>query len=203
MKSVRLTKEMRLKILSRLVEHAFGKLAKELQADDDAFGLAVYVDVYDPLVRRRMRALPEGFIAKKCAIRVAFGGQQNQVSWRGFLPIAAKHVYDRAKSYLSDDPLSQRHDALERRRNLLRAERDGVWSQIKGVLESCTTLKQLVEIWPEAESFVRDFAEQGPAAVTALALPIKSLNELLGLPPSNVVPALVVEKKSGRQRKSA
>jgi len=183
MKSVRLTKEMRLKILSRLLGHAFGKRESELQADDEAFGLAVYEDVYEPLVRRRMRSLPDGFMMKRGHLKAAFGGQQDQVAWKGLLPTASAHEYDRAKSYPADHPLSLKHDELEKRRGRLRAEKDGVRSQIRGVLESVTTLRQLAEVWPEASSFVQDFVESGPVAVTALALPIKSLNEQLGLPP--------------------
>jgi hypothetical protein len=61
MRSVRLTQDMRLKILRRLLEHAFGARFRELQADDEVFGLAVYENVYEPLVRRRMKSLPAGF----------------------------------------------------------------------------------------------------------------------------------------------
>ena len=188
MKSVRLTLDMRQKILNRLLEHAFGVRLKELREDDESFGLAVYEDVYDVLTRRRMKAFPEGFFKLQCHIQVSFGGQQYRVCWKGLRPTAAAHEYDRAKSYVAGDPLSQRRDELEKRRSRLREEQDRSRSQIKSVLASCSTIRQLVEIWPEASSFVEDFVASGPAAVTALALPIKSLNEQLGLPPVQVVP---------------
>jgi hypothetical protein len=123
----------------------------------------------------------------KSHINVAFGGQQDRVVWKGLLPIASKHEFDRAASYAPDHPLSQRRDVLEKLRSALRADKDRASSQIKGVLSSCSTLRQFVEIWPEAASFVKDFEQAGPAAVTALALPIKSLNEQLGLPPEEHV----------------
>jgi len=191
MKSVRLTQDMRQKILCRLLEHAFGDRQKELRTDDEAFGLAVYEDVYDVLTRRRMKAFPEGFLKLKIHLKVAFGGQQDQVCWKGLRPTSAAHEYDRAKSYLADHPLSKRRDELEQRRSRLREEQNKSRSQIKSVLDSCSTIRQLVEIWPEASSFVEDFAASGPAAVTALALPIKSLNEQLGLPPVQVVPEVL------------
>lgn len=194
MKSVRLTQDMRQKILGRLLTHGFGKQVTALRADDEAFGLAVYEDVYDKLARRRMKSMPEGYMKQSLHLTVAFGGQQDQVVWKGHLPIASKDEYDRAKSYQADHPLAQRRDILERRRVALRAEKEGALHKIKAVLASCTTIRQLVEIWPEAEEFVRDFVASGPEAVTALALPIKSLNEQLGLP-QVVVPSPAPAKK--------
>ena len=198
MKSVRLTENMRRNVRERLLTHAFGKRQQELRADDEIFGGDVYETVYDALVRRRMKSMPEGFFRLASYLKVAFGGQQDQVVWRGLRPIASKHEYDRAASYVADHPLSQRSDALEKRRRDLKTDREAAYQKIKAVLASCSTLRQLVEIWPEAEPFVRDFQVSGPAAVTALALPIKSLNEQLGLPPgggSSVKAAPVVTTK--------
>jgi hypothetical protein len=49
------------------------------------------------------------------------------------------------------------------------------------VMNSVTTVARLIEIWPELKTFVP--AEgRGPAMCTALSIPMKELNEDLGLP---------------------
>ena len=53
---------------------------------------------------------------------------------------------------------------------------------------------------PSAQ-LLKDFVADGPAAVTALALPIKSLNEQLGLLPAEVVTKSPVDEKKVRKVK--
>jgi hypothetical protein len=194
MKSVRLTVEMRNMILGRLLQHTFGERQEAIRKDELAFGRDVYDDVYDPLMRRRMRSLPDGFLHKSTGLYVTFGGQHDKVDFGELRNVAARHEScGVAISYPADDPLTARHADLNNRRRRLKEERDGARSQAKAVLYNVSTLKKRLEVWPEVSSFVKDL--QGSAAPTELALPIKSLNEILGLPPAEQAPAPALAKR--------
>jgi hypothetical protein len=55
--------------------------------------------------------------------------------------------------------------------------------ELPATLDSCYTLKQLLDVWPEVKPFVKDMLNVRPSDVVALSLPIKELNLQLGLKP--------------------
>lgn len=80
----------------------------------------------------------------------------------------------------ADDPLTERLYAIDHDRQMLKAEIEQLSASLWAVLNSVSTDKKLIEIWPEALAFI-------PAAEKANtpqlpALPIADLNKMLGLP---------------------
>jgi hypothetical protein len=180
MASIRLNQRMRDAILLRLMKHAFGEREKQLKKDECFLGKDIYDDLYPSGLRKKMRALPDGFLRKSTSITVAFGGQRANVSFGGFRPIANDHdSYQGAKSYDASDELSVRHFEIEARARLLKEEKDRARSMAKVTLDACNSIKVLLELWPEAKPFVADFTSLKP--VLALTVSIKDLNSQLGL----------------------
>ena len=177
--SVRLNENMRTIVLSRLMKHAFSAREEELAKTRLVHGLAVYSDIYSIELQKQMWALPEGFFEMKNGIIVSFGGEVVSVCWGKELPISAQHSYHPAKVYDAKNPLTEEYHELGRKTRLLREENGKAECAARAALKSCTSIKTLLEIWPEAEPFVRDFA--APIAVKALTLSIKDLNSQLGL----------------------
>lgn len=181
MTSVRLNLQIRDKILQRMLEHAFGKRDKKLAADKTALGNEVYSDLYPTYIRKRMAALPEGYLPESRSQAVAFAGQVTVVLWNGLRRVAeARSSYHPAKAYDAVHVFTKRFFSLERESSRLKEERAKAESAARAALNSCSTVKKLLEIWPEAKPFVSDFA--APPEVRALTLSIKDLNAQLGLP---------------------
>ena len=180
MASTRLTKDMRNVILSRLMKHAFDDREKQLKVDEHALGDDVYGDLYPARLLKKMRALPDGFLRKSSGLRVCFGGQRVNVSFGATRLIAEAHdTYEGVKSYDASDDLSVRHLELDGRRRALDEDEGRAKSAAKAALDSCTTVKNLLEVWPEAEPFVRDFTTS--RAVVALTVSVDELNNQFGL----------------------
>lgn len=184
--SVRLTEFIRKQILEAVLKHAFDVPEKELKEGQHALGDAVYKDVYPAKVREQMAALPEGFLPTEGHIRVQFDGSGS----RGFTAvyfgeerrIAKDHDrYSAAKVYPAKHAFSAHFDKLKRAEENLKGLKDTAKASAKSVLESVTTVKRLIEVWPEVEQFARPYAEEAPTR--AIALPIQELNRSLGLPP--------------------
>ena len=79
-----------------------------------------------------------------------------------------------------DDPMTEQLYAIDHDAAALKSEREHLKLSILAVLDSVTTDKRLIQVWPEAVAFI-PVAER--AATSNLpALPIADLNKMIGLP---------------------
>lgn len=81
---------------------------------------------------------------------------------------------------LADDPLTEQLYAIDHDDAALKSEREQLTVSLWAVLDSVTTDKRLVEVWPEAVAFIPT-AERA-ASPQLPALPIADLNRMIGLP---------------------
>lgn len=139
--------------------------------------------------------IPEGVLYERpslnteCGIRNAnVAGQSRDVFFNGVLsyPDLSKDRLSRpAPSYgtvtlLADDPLTEQLYAIDHDAKALTSEREQLTVSLWAVLDSVTTDKRLVEVWPEAIAFIP--AAERAATVQLPALPIADLNKMIGLP---------------------
>lgn len=184
--AVRLTNFIREQILNALLKHSFEARENDLKERKQAFAKEIYNDIYPPKVRAAMAALPAGFLPTDKYLRVAFeGGSYTRVCFGERLPIAKAHEYNAAKVYPPEHPFTARFIALDREEKDLEREKDEAKNNAKAVLESVTTVKKLIDVWPEVETFARPYAAESTSR--AVALPIRELNAMLGLPPAGAV----------------
>lgn len=80
----------------------------------------------------------------------------------------------------SDDPLTEQLYALDHDADKLKAEIEQLSVSLWAVLNSVSTDKRLVEVWPEAIAFIP--AAEKASTSNLPALPIADLNKLIGLP---------------------
>ncbi|MFA7063687.1 MAG: Nmad5 family putative nucleotide modification protein [Methanomethylophilus sp.] len=181
--AVRLTKFIREQILNALLKHSFEAREKDLNERKQAFAKEIYNDVYPPKVRAAMAALPAGFLPTCNGLKVSFeGGRYTYVYFGERLPIARDHECYVAKVYPPEHPFAARFIALDREEKDLKREKDEAKNNAKAVLESVTTVKKLIDLWPEVETFARPYAAESTSR--AVALPTRELNARLGLPPA-------------------
>ncbi len=199
MATVKLTKDIRRAICSRILRHRFSPIAEELIEDQRSHAARIYKDVYPKGTLAKMEALPKGWLSMNTSlsvrfgednssfVRVEFNGMTGLLGYRlnGLLatrdaikkPRLAKHKGVCAKVYPIEHTFSIEWEKLDQRRETLEDEYQDAIGTINVALSKVTTVGALVTAWPEVASFAQSFE---PTLVPAL--PRETLNELLNLP---------------------
>lgn len=121
-------------------------------------------------------------------MRVNVAGQSRRMYFNGSVnrsdgepPSVYKRVpADGAVTLLADDPLTEQLYDIDHDAAALKSEREQLTVSLWAVLDSVTTDKRLVEVWPEAVAFIP--AAERAASPQLPALPIADLNRMIGLP---------------------
>lgn len=82
--------------------------------------------------------------------------------------------------FAADHPLVLQFGQLENRKADLKSKRGTLKQQVQAVLASVTTVKKLLEVWPEAKELLPQNVEEAKPQLPAL--PIADVNALIGLP---------------------
>lgn len=176
--SVRLTKEIRKAITSKILKYTFDARFADLSTEESAIAEAVYADLYSNTVLSQMKAMPSGFLPTNNELRIRFTNLHTYLKLKENRLMADKH-YKNWITYGADHPLTERWLQFENTKKSLNSERDNLSSHIRAVLASVTTIKKLIEIWPEIKEFAEPFEKE--PIVTAVSFPIQELNTRLGL----------------------
>lgn len=195
----KLTNWMREGIVKAALRHRFASAAATLVADRASFAQEVYADLYSAADRRKMAALPAGWLPEEDHIHVQFGDGRGyeQVSFSGaiygsitkMLEDPIERVFHRAqyqhrngcaKVYEPHHPLVVRHAELKARAKDLENQIDVAQRQTEAAIASASTVNRLTELWPEIAPFAAMYSDQPRAPVPAL--PTAQLNAMLGLP---------------------
>ena len=86
-------------------------------------------------------------------------------------------------SLTADNELCQRVQSLAQDREDLKEQHRAAKRQALATLKSVTTIKRLIDIWPEVEPYASpfEFGKGSNPTSSALTLPTAKLNEMLGL----------------------
>jgi hypothetical protein len=198
--STRLTNELRDKIAADILRHRFTEQVDALIADRAVFADAIYTDIFRKSDREKMAALPKGWLPEETSIGAQFGeasGRYENVNFNGFFygklsglrttregetvtrRVPYKHRTGCAKVYDDAHKLTQRHMELSDRLTTLTEEYSAAKRQTMAALHSASTIKRLVEAWPEVAPFTAKY-ENAPSQLPSV--PVAKLNEMLGLP---------------------
>lgn len=183
MATKRLTIFQRGQILKRLLEHRFSKEEADLAAAGLTLGGRVYLDVYDLALREQMAALPGGFLPLDNQMTVQFGNHVVRVTLaqRHRLAYDHKGFHAVAKVYPPEHKLTLAWEELEARESDYHQRYQEARDLARAMLASVTTVKKLLEVWPEVEPFLKLTEAEAPDR-TLPVVPIEGLNARLGLP---------------------
>lgn len=198
--ATRLTTWIREQITKDVVRHRFADAALELVKDRAALAVDVYNDVYSEAERKKMAALPSGWLGEDRDITVQFGdgrgyeklsfsgavyGEVSTVLKDSIEPVdlLVQHRHERgcAKVYELTHPFALRRDDLRARDKDMSEAIRTARRQVEAAVQKATTLNRLIELWPEIEPFASKY-EDKPKHLPAL--PTSELNALLDLPVS-------------------
>ena len=193
--STRLTISIREEISKAALAHRFADDVKALIDAKAEFAAAVYADLYSKADRQRMDELPDGWLENAENIGVQFGGKYTRIYFNGYTygqiaqatdyrredtkRVMSKHKGGCAKVYEASHPLSTKHAEIEAKERDLREAYELAKRQTGAALSSVTTIKRLIETWPEIAPFAERYETEKPSLP---ALPTQQLNKILDLP---------------------
>lgn len=183
LRNVRLNDGLRRTVLERLKAHSFKARRDELDGKLRVLGDEVYDHVYPKEVRRRMQALPEGFLDECESLPVSFAGDVTWVRFTEKRRTATKHSSHGhvAAVYEASHTFTARFRELDGAVSRLAAEESDAMHKAAALLASVTTTRLLLEAWPECRPFVEDLLKDTAPACVALAVPVAALNRAFGL----------------------
>ena len=194
--SARLTKEIREAITTDLIKHRFESAVKEVYAQRAALADAVYRDIYTKAQREQIDALPEGMLPTVDDVSVNFGTSYTHVYFSGqtygaLIKVASavregtsrrvhyKHKSGSVKVYDATHKLAVEYDRLSGVVSDLVKEIDTARLASLAAMASASTIKRLIEAWPEVEPFAKRFDTERPSLPMVQT---DQLNKILDLP---------------------
>ena len=193
--STRLTNDIREAITKAALAHRFADDVKALIDAKAEFATSVWEDLYKKADRQKMAELPEGWLPEPEHIAVQFGQGFARVYFNGYTygqiaqatdyrredtkRVMSKHKGGCAKVYEASHPLSTKHAEIEAKERDLREAYELAKRQTGAALSSVTTIKRLIETWPEIAPFAERYETEKPSLP---ALPTQQLNKILDLP---------------------
>jgi hypothetical protein len=197
----KISKYHREQITRAVLTHRFGAAALVLVNDRAALAAAIYDDLYPAAVRRKMKALPAGWLPFEEGITIQFGDSSRNYETLPFNGavygsasrvledplervsklVGYSHSRNCAKVYETGHAFCETYQALKARRVELEREIEAASRQTESAIASVSTFGKLLEMWPEIAPFAAPYDNE-PAPLPAL--PTATLNTLLRLPVS-------------------
>lgn len=188
MTTARITTAMKALIIQRLTSARFKSEIDRLARQFRELGQRSYDKFYTEAERTAMEALPKGWLVETGDISFAYAGKVHRFSFAQNKRLLGKHSSSSRHSVLgvfdARDTLTDEYRRLTGREEELESLQARARAEIAGVINSCTTIGKLQEIWPEVVPHTQDMHTQ-PARSGVPAVQISALNELLHLSPAN------------------
>jgi hypothetical protein len=176
--SLKLTQSLRDHIQGAILTNRFSSDEKALEKRQGDLARIIYEDVFDQKTRKKMASLPEGWLSTEDYVRVEIAGQVKSLR----LPKPCRFPFNKRSNVLrvydARHPIASEYQQYRNDRDDLQKSRTGLAAKLSAVLGSATTVKKLVELWPEAEPFV----PKEPVKASLPAINFSDLNKSLRLP---------------------
>lgn len=82
--------------------------------------------------------------------------------------------------FSADHELSKRFEKLNKKESRIKKKESEIEANVQAALNSVTTIKRLIEIWPESKELIP--TDISKASIQLPALQVEDLNKLIGLP---------------------
>lgn len=196
----RLTNDTRDRILNDLIRHRFQPEMDAINAATKVLANAVYETVYDAETRQKMDALPEGWLFEDDDLEVTFAGRRVRIGLNGsmwhneplnilargsdqvFRRFLNKHRSNSIAHFGADHPHSLAFEKITQDRDRLKEAVSISKRQTSAALNAVSTVEALIKAWPEVKPFAERWIEEKDSRPKLPAIPVESLNAVLGLP---------------------
>lgn len=177
--SIRITSVIRSSIASRLLAHRFDEEQKALAAHESNLAMQVYRHLYTAAERKRMNALPDGYMPLKHMFRVRIV-RYDYVELRLLQPVRfpAAHLGDDVN--ITDAALHERVKDHLSAKVALKQARKKLEQETRAAITGFGTIARLVEAWPQVKPFVDQLGYGSEKKALPAVIP-SELNSRLGL----------------------
>lgn len=150
--------------------------------------IAKKIDKAKKAIAKALEGIPDcviknGVFRSDYDILVNAAGARNRVYFSGACGYTSDSVYKYtpAEAVLeAGDPLIDEFHAIEREASDISEAVDNVTASVEGALSKVTTIKKLLEVWPECKELLP--SDLSPVKNTLPAVRAEDLNALIGLP---------------------
>ncbi|HCM30559.1 MAG TPA: hypothetical protein DIC32_01955 [Acinetobacter radioresistens] len=179
----RLTKQLREKMLSTVLDHAFSEKQSQAKSELNVAAEALYMAHHGEHLAT-LELLPSSFIYRSKGFDVSIGGQRHMIYFDENRIMTYESNHSRV-AFEADHPEAQAFLRATDKVDDVNKERRDMCREVNAVLESVHTFKKLWEVWPECKSLLEKF-EDKPAIAILPAVQVHRLNAALGLPVDEV-----------------
>jgi hypothetical protein len=180
MKSEKLTSAIRSRLLEAVLDHRFAPEEEENLLEQRRIAVAVYEEVFPVETRRKMLALPAGWLATIDYVHAQFSEDSGDYEHMA-LPtgdgLEWRAPYDKQRGcmikYDADSEMSKRFKLWKEQKQSLYLASKELKFKTKSVLDSCTTTNRLIKVWPEIQPFLLKAMPE-----TNVFLPAPIINDL-------------------------
>lgn len=187
---MRLTNQLRDKIVQDVVDAVTGKEKADLIKRENALAIQLYNDLYPKKIRDLMAGLPDGFMPEDKCLRFNLGGMNIQIKAKEKVRVPWNPLPDgRESDYrnscqrlgnIANDELQAKYLTLHADKEKHTERTNKVGSETKALLYSLHTYGQLVKTWPEGAKFYSKYEPvDGESQLPAIL--ISELNKTLGI----------------------
>lgn len=113
------------------------------------------------------------------SIDLFFNGHKDRGNGRSVFKHLVASNYSNRVAITADNPLNDEFDAIEQEQKTIDELRLHVRSEVTAMVNSVTTIKKLIEIWPESKELL---PPEEQVQSTALVANVDNLNAMIGLP---------------------
>lgn len=180
MKSIRLTASIKNEVIENMHKALIAPKKLEIVRRRNKLADKVYDDTYSAKDIEFMYKAPEGALGYVTGFYVKFHGKTCS-SYYLEMPKARPVFYSMHSSitklvYTTDHVLSKEFSALQEEETALYKSKQQLTDTTRQLMNSVTTIKRLLEVWPEVAEFLPSDTEQ---TANLPAVPVESLNVLV------------------------
>ena len=204
MAKTRMNQEDRQSIAAAILDHKFKPLFLANNEEQYALGLRVYDALYDEETKKWIKQAPEGWLSHSTSVTVNAAGRKyslrfglksnpatNSQLWTQ-LPVCIRHADSwnyASKTFVAGDELGEAIAKNATDAEELKTMHAKAKEQLNAALSALRSFEDVLEKWPEVESFVKPRMQARCVEVPGLpAVKFSDLNTMLGLPPETKQP---------------
>jgi hypothetical protein len=191
MRSVKMNQAMKDKLLKKIIKDKYEKLKDDFENKEHDFNERLYIDCMGKVTLEKMYDLPEGWLPESTEFLVYFEGgvygghcEPQLKEAKRFLSKHLNRGYVRSplKIYDQNHKLYKEHEKISSEKESLKKEVNDTERNVRAIIESFNTTKQLCEAWPEIASIVENmFGEDVTSSKSMLpAVNMVDINKKLG-----------------------
>lgn len=177
--SIRITSVIRSRITTRLLAHRFDEEQKALDVHENNLAMQVYRHLYTAAERKRMNALPDGYLPMKHAFRVHIG-RYDYAALNLLQPVRFPAADLGNDVNIKDAALHERVKSHLAAKTALKQSRKKLDEETRAAIASFGTVARLIEAWPQVQPFVEQLGYGSEKKSLPAVIP-SELNSSLGL----------------------